>query len=120
MKRKGIFTNDLAIGLAVFFILLLMGTYGKGYINDSFNTRAQTDIASLKTAIMSYKYEIKQYPNNLNELTIKQGVYGPWINSTLLDPWDHAYNYSHTASTFTVWSSGPNGANDNGGGDDIK
>ena len=47
----------------------------------------------------------------------------------ILDPWVHPYNYYRTypiqtdqvnQATFDLWSCGPNGVNENGGGDDIS
>lgn len=46
----------------------------------------------------------------------------------IIDPWGHPYNYYRTyptqtdqvnQATFDLWSSGPNGHNENGAGDDI-
>lgn len=47
----------------------------------------------------------------------------------IIDPWGHPYNYYRTypvqtdqvnQTTFDLWSCGPNGVNENGGGDDLS
>lgn len=48
---------------------------------------------------------------------------GPYLDKDPIDNWGNVYNYrfpgEHNVNRPDIWSSGPNGVNENGGGDDI-
>ena len=85
--------------------------------------QAEDDLSNLSIAIVVYTVEVGSPPNSLEELTAaKPGYPTGFLPTTQVptDPWGNAYHYSVDESGETkVWSSGPNGVNENGGGDDL-
>ena len=78
-----------------------------------------------------YNFKPAQLLVYTNSTTIIYGTGTQTFNAftCLIDPWGHPYNYYRTypvqtdqvnQTTFDLWSCGPNGANENGGGDDIS
>jgi general secretion pathway protein G len=87
---------------------------------------------SLPEALLRYKIHIGSYPATEEGLqalvtpaqTGADRWRGPYLKKeALLDAWNKPYQYvrpgTHNPSSFDLWSYGPNGVNDNGGGDDI-
>ncbi len=85
-------------------------------------TRARADIATLETALTSYKADTMVFP------TTQQGIAalktaptdlaqperyrpGGYVQRLPADPWGHAYQYASpgTHGPFDVWSMGPDG-----------
>lgn len=90
---------------------------GNNYFALGRNSSSKTGVATLATAISQYKFEIGEYPLNLNSLTVSNEQYGPYISSAALkDPWNQNYNYSYNDNSFAVWSNGPDKKNNSGGG----
>jgi type II secretion system protein G len=94
----------------------------------------------LVNALEIYRFNIGHYPTDeeggLDALVTKpafddeilsQNWRGPYIHD-LLDPWGNLWNYELSVpgtraaeqTPFKLWSSGPNGQDDGGAGDDIK
>jgi len=78
-----------------------------------------------------YNFKPSQLLVYTNSATIIYGTGTQTFNAftCIIDPWGHPYNYYRTypvqadqvnQMTFDLWSCGPNGANENGGGDDIS
>ena len=107
-------------------------------------TKAKTTIGSLETAIAMYQGDMGSYPPTENanlvravsEDTDNADWQGPYMefkqdeleNGALLDPWGTPYLYvsvnggspKHRTRSFDLYSFGPNGKDDEGGGDDIS
>lgn len=114
---------SIIIALAVGAIFLSSAILDNGRYN-----KAKTDTATISTAIGQYKFEHGSFPKSIDDLTKKDGQYGPYLSSDILkDPWGNDYNFSVNTSTgrFVVWSNGHNKTNDTGSfndsisGDDI-
>ncbi len=106
-------------------------------------TKAKATIAGLETAIAMYHGDLGTYPPTDNEALVK-GLsedpndvdwMGPYMEfkqeelqaGQLLDPWSAPYHYIsvnggapvHRQSSYDLYSLGPNGQDEEGGGDDI-
>lgn len=119
MKKRGWISSEVVLVLVVMMVLLMAGTYGyQDYVKSSRSTAAWALTAKMHGAIAQYHYEMKAYPASLAALNVQQGIYGPWIRETIpaADPFGHAYNYTSSVTGFAVWSNGPDGMNQSGGG----
>ena len=97
-------------------------------------SNASGDIHQLVVALRMYAEDWGTYPPDSGKLIIALedktfGGYGEWdedASDDLLDPWKNAYVYAFQPPSdgkgiaFKIWSWGPDGNDDNGGGDDIK
>ena len=91
-------------------------------------TAATTDISTLDGAIEQFQVDCGRYPSNEEGLSALitqpanvQGWHGPYIKGGIPgDPWKNAYVYrypgQHNASSFDLFSMGPDGRE---GNDDI-
>ena len=96
-------------------------------------TRARADIATLETALTSYKADTMQFPTTTQGLAALKAAptdlasperYRPggYVQRLPADPWGHAYQYASPGrnGSFDVWSLGPDGQTGPGGeADDI-
>ena len=102
----------IIISLAVGAIMI-----GSSILDNGRYNKAKTDVATISTAIGQYKFEHDEFPTSLDTLTKKDGQYGPYLTSDILeDPWGNKYHFSINTNdnTFAVWSNGHNKANDTG------
>lgn len=119
MKKKvhagfSIIEIMVALGIVLSMAVAILPV-GNNYFALGRNSSSKTGVATLATAISQYKFEIGEYPLNLNSLTltVSNGQYGPYISSAALkDP----CNYSYNDNSFAVWSNGPDKKNNSGGG----
>ena len=138
---------EILVVLAIISMLIgLLVTGGTRAKRTAKQFTAQTMIASLETALALYHTDFGAYPDsgidNLVDLLTDSAVYGsysawqgPYIslkekdvsgsfpNKSVIDPWGAAYHYTLEATpppAYKIWSSGPNGTDESGGGDDIK
>jgi len=83
----------------------------------------RSDLAGLSNACFIYKIENNDmYPPSLEELLKPtddwpDGIYK--ADKLPIDPWGNPYHYTKSGSGYMVWSSGPNGIDEQGSGDDI-
>ena len=96
-------------------------------------TRARADVATLETALTSYKADVMQFPTTTQGLAALKATpidlpaperYRPggYVLRLPADPWGHAYQYASPGrhGPFDVWSLGPDGLTGPGGeADDI-
>jgi general secretion pathway protein G len=79
------------------------------------------DLQTIATQLKIFQINSDKYPTTsagLNAL-----VTAKLLKKALLDPWGHPYVYrcpGRNGSDFDLYSIGPNGLDDNGGGDDIS
>lgn len=80
-------------------------------------------LSGVKVGIVLFKASVGRYPQNLEELTHDQpdfpdGFLGS--QEVPLDAWSHALGYelSEDGNSYRLWSWGPNGLDEQGGGDD--
>lgn len=85
-----------------------------------------------------FNYDCGRYPEKLEDLYRKPSYIededdnnprwkGPYMDgdpADLKDPWGNQFHYNgegqYNESKYDLWSGGPNGKNENGGGDDVK
>jgi len=130
------------IAIITIFIGLLSPALNKAR-KQAKKQKAKAMIGSIEVALNMYYADWGFYPNEVtnsnnfaNTLGTQQTsgtlAYGPYIQfktseinvNAALDPWGSAYRYDkssppHNSATFDLWSIGPNGTDDSGGGDDI-
>lgn len=97
LKRGAILSLEAMLYIALFVILIAMGTFGYHHFSQELkNDKARSDMSAISMAISQYHFEMKAYPKTLNDLTKKSnnGQYGPWIRKIEQDPWGHAYSYT--------------------------
>ena len=105
-------------------------------------TKAKSTIAALETAIAMYHGDMGVYPPSSTSLVTALETDpgdadwgGPYMefkqdelkDGALVDPWGNPYEYvsvnggapKHRERSYDLFSVGPNGADDNGAGDDI-
>ncbi|MBL8696007.1 MAG: type II secretion system protein GspG [Planctomycetes bacterium] len=86
---------------------------------------ARASLKDLDKAVRTYRAENGSYPKTLSALLLPTddhpAGYLPKGATTLSDPWGNPYVYRtvNDASSFVLRSSGPNGVDDQGKGDDI-
>jgi hypothetical protein len=89
------------------------------------NEKARVDLSALFTACFVYKLEYDEYPESMEKLLITTEDYpNGFYNAEKLpmDPWGKPYLYKRqTGGDFKVmiWSTGANGLDEGGKGDDI-
>lgn len=112
-KRKGWVTWEILLGVVLLLSLLgLCASKGGSVIDMGKEARASSDTAALGAVISEYNVEIGTYPALLNDLTKKNGQYGPWMNQISKDPWNNSYVYVKNADSFAVYSYGSNKVDD--------
>jgi hypothetical protein len=94
-------TRNLLAGIET--TLILFETY-----EGEFPTGAGTDVLERLTGIVTDEFGIES---------------GPWLDGHT-DGWGNPFNYEYPTKKFrkekpAVWSNGPNGVNEQGGGDDV-
>ncbi len=87
--------------------------------------QAKRDLGALAGGCLVYYVEHGKYPESLSDLLVPtaaypDGFYPP--KSLPNDPWNKPYNYKKLTDgkrKYMIWSCGPNGICEEGGGDDI-
>lgn len=125
MKRthKGSLIAEMAVVLVIlgFLLTLLSPNISEMLMSGKYST-AKSQASSISLAIQQYAYEINDYPDTLDDLTEKNGQFGPWITEDdLSDPWGNEYRYAvdEANGTISVWSYGKNGSNNSGNGNNF-
>jgi len=135
---------ELLVVIAILGILISLVTAGaQAARRRAAVTKAKTTIAALETAIAGYSGDMSEYPPTGNAAMVSavqddpgnidwQGPYMEFKqdelkDGELIDPWGHPYVYvsvnggspQHRERSFDLYSFGPNGADDQGTGDDV-
>ncbi len=143
-RVRGFTLVELLVVIAIIGILVSLVTAGaqtarrRGAI-----TKAKATIGSLETAITMYQGDMGAYPPTenanlvraLSEETDNTDWQGPYMefkqeelqNGEVLDSWGKPYIYisvnggspKHRTRSFDLYSFGPNGKDEEGGGDDL-
>lgn len=121
-KRGGFYTLELAAGLAVvLFLCATLSMQGGAIIESSMTAKAKSEVSALGSAIAEYSLEIGKYPETLDDLTKKEGQYGPWLKTIPeSDPWGNSYKYKNSDEGFAVYSYGANQSDDGSDEDKIQ
>lgn len=128
-KKQGFTFVEILVACSIIIALAVGAIFlGSAILDNGRYNKAKTDTATISTAIGQYKFELGSFPKSIEDLTKKDGQYGPYLSSDILkDPWGNDYHFSVNTSTsrFAVWSNGHNKTNDTGSfndsisGDDI-
>ena len=80
----------------------------------------KTQLVSLGVAIQVYRLDHSNaFPASLAELTKSEGGQPPYLSGALEDGWGRAVRYRVTEEGCRLWSLGPDGVDQEGGGDDL-
>lgn len=122
-KHKGSMIAELAVVLVILgFIFTFISPNISEILNSGKHSTAQSQASSISLAIQQYAFELNSYPDTLDDLTEKNGQFGPWITEDdLLDPWGNEYHYAvdEANGMISVWSYGKNGSNNSGNGNNF-
>jgi general secretion pathway protein G len=130
-RPQGFTLIEVLLVLAILVILASLVTVS--YVNIGRTSRvrqAEIQLGVFKEALGLYQVDIGSFPytnQGLEALRTAPGDLrnpakwnGPYLSQEVpLDPWEMPYQYEGQADYFKVWSSGLNGENENGAGDDI-
>lgn len=129
-KRKGFSLMEMIVVVSVVCIMSAAGwSYIADYVKTAKYARASEQIALIANAVSLYKFENKEYPDTLDNLTENSKFNNsPYILYQAMpkqDPWGTSstgiggsmpYAYAHTDSGFAIWTFGENKNNNSGGG----
>ena len=115
---KGFTMIELLVVLVILGLLAgLVGPQFFGKVDSSKVRTADTQVKMLKMALQTYRLDVGQYPETLEELSVKNpsntNWAGPYLDEELpLDPWGNAYVYkqdSKASQGFLLYSYGADG-----------
>ncbi|MFO0871598.1 MAG: type II secretion system major pseudopilin GspG [Pirellulales bacterium] len=130
-QRRGFTLMEV---LLVLVILVILGGIVGVAINSSrkraFVNSALVQLKAFKGPLESYNLDIGSYPSSQQGLqALRQSPpdlanpakwSGPYLDGDLeADPWGNPYQYEGAGTQYRIWSFGPNGVNEQGGGDDL-
>jgi general secretion pathway protein G len=129
-RRRGGFTlMEVLLVLVILVVLASMAvTVFSGTQAQAEKRAAAAQVGIFKSAVTMYKFDTKDFPDNLESLVTRPGDAkladrwaGPYIDKVPKDPWDNDYRFAapgkHNPEGFDIWSTGPDGSD--GTEDDI-
>ncbi len=125
MKKVSGFTLiELLIVLAILGMLAaLVGPALFGNLSKGQRVQAETQLVNLETAVETYRFDVREYPDSLEDLVMdsgESGWSGPYLGRNEVevprDPWGNEYHYEASGRTFELFSYGADGVP--GGEDD--
>lgn len=134
-QRGGFTLLELLIVLAIIVVIAAMVVPNLIGQRDIAQIRTtQTAISGVESALKMYNANRGSYPeggNDVLEMLTQASEWqnrreAPYLESPALDAWNRPLNYEwpntkqQDAFKPAIWSSGPDGRNDEGGGDDIN
>jgi len=140
IKKRGFTIIELAVGIAIAIIILLVWIVANG-IQNATTAKAEAQMSRLETAIKMYEIDVGKYPGKNNKTLIaaltvntkESGWNGPYLqikknglnrNGEYLDAWGRVYVYRNpginNTSSYDIYSKGRNGVGDGNDKDDIK
>lgn len=123
-KNSGFTLIELLIVIVIVGLLAsLVGPEMLGKVDDSRIKTAQTQMTLLETSLKTYRLDLGNYPETLDELRVsdKPNWAGPYLPKDVpLDPWGNPYVYrmpGDNGAPFTLMSYGADGRE---GGEDLN
>lgn len=130
-RRSGFTLMEVLLVMAILVIIGSIATVTYTGIKGRQNKNAaMVQIKNLKNAVEIYQLQVGTAPSNLEELRtgptnqslakdFKPGEI--WDEEIPVDPWGNKYVYKYDSQTekVMIYSVGPNGTDEGGGGDDI-
>ena len=126
-RHKGFSFPEILMALLIIVAMSAGAFVVSGHVMDGGRYNAtKSTVSAVALAVSQYKFEVGSYPLNLESLTVKNGTYGPWVqSSSLKDTWNDDLLYFTDGNQFAVWSAGVNRRSESSapltafGGDDI-
>lgn len=125
--QRGFTMLELLVVLVILGLLAgLVGPQFFGRVDSSKVQTAETQVKMLKMALQTYRLDVGQYPNELNDLATAPANAGnlwrgPYLDDVIpLDPWNKSYQYRADANApqgFYLYSHGADGAE---GGEELN
>ena len=130
-RRRGGFTL-----LEVLLVLIILGVIAALVVPQLMGTQERANINATRASVHGLEETLKLYsvehsarpPQTLDDLLHPKDLKGqamkPYLDEFPKDAWGQALNYdpgsAAGSNTPRIWSNGPNGQNEDGGGDDIN
>lgn len=130
-RRRGFTLMEILLVLVILVILGgMVGVFVSKARSRAFQDLAKGQLQNFKGQLESYYLDIGSFP------TTQQGLValrqppgdlrnpnkwrGPYASADIpADPWQNPYEYMGDGVSYQIWSAGPNGVSEQGGGDDI-
>lgn len=130
-RRRGFTLMEILLVLVILVILgSMVGVFISGARKRAFTDAARNQLNLFKGQMEQYNLDIGAFP------TAQQGLQalrqapadlrnpakwrGPYAGGDIpADPWGNPYEYEGDGAAYRIWSAGPNGLSEQGGGDDI-
>lgn len=93
-KEQGFTFVEILVACSIIIALAVGAIFlGSAILDNGRYNKAKTDTATISTAIGQYKFELGSFPKSIDDLTKKDGQYGPYLSSDILkDPWGNDYH----------------------------
>lgn len=129
--RRGFTLMEILLVLVILVILgSMVGVFISGARKRAFSDASRNQLNLFKSQLEQYYTDIGTFP------TTQQGLValrqppgdlrnpakwrGPYAGGDIpADPWGNPYEYNGDGAAYSIWSYGPNGVSEQGGGDDI-
>jgi general secretion pathway protein G len=129
-RRRGAFTLiELLLVMAIIAILagIILPKF-VGRQEDAKKKAALAQVSNFRTCLDTFEVDNGRFPTaeeGLQALVTNPGNLPDWkqsMDKVPVDPWGHPYVYKPNpdGSGYEIYSCGPNGQDEGGGGDDIK
>ncbi len=101
---------ELMVVIAIIAILAtIVGANVLGALEDANRGKAQAQITTFKTAVVSYKLAFKKFPDNLDQLVNNSKRSFLDAKEVPADPWGNPYAYTLEGASFRIVSYGADG-----------
>ena len=118
--EEGFTFLELVVVILLLSILVTVASlHYSGLQEETTKDLVRIDLKVIQTALKSYHLENGDYPASL-QILVDDGFLEDMPVDKFVSGTGSSYLYQKNASSFTLWSRGPNGVNDNGAGDDIQ
>jgi len=123
-KRRGFTLLEVLLVLAILVVLAGVVAFTLG--NTLENSKAKADRIKARDTIPEridrYRLDYGQLPATLNDLLVAGPKGGPYCKQQeITDSWERPFSYRPISATeYLVYSSGANGVDEGGGGDDLS
>ncbi len=130
-RRRGFTLMEILLVLVILVILgSMVGVFIGGARKRAFSDAARSQLNMFKGQLEQYYTDIGAFPTSqqgLGALRVMPADLrnpakwrGPYAGADIPpDPWGNPYEYVSDGASYQMWSGGPNGISEQGGGDDI-
>lgn len=130
-RRRGFTLMEILLVLVILVILgSMVGVFIGGARKRAFTDAARSQLNMFKGQMEMYQTDVGSFPTSQQGLVaLRQPPAdlrnpakwrGPYAGADIpADPWGNPYEFQGDGVTYQIWSAGPNGISEQGGGDDV-